>query len=114
VAHARVVQYDVEPVFRDGRVERVAERVRVPDVEFVCDRSTPAHAVERFAAEGATVVAADVDYEGAVATVEGVDGGPTEAGATAGDERRLAIESHTSGCAGWYINTRGDHSRWRS
>ena len=31
-------------------------------------------ATERFVAEGATVVAADVDYEGAVGTVEGVDG----------------------------------------
>jgi len=31
-------------------------------------------AAERFAAEGATVVAADVDYEGAVETVEGLDG----------------------------------------
>jgi len=31
-------------------------------------------AAERFAAEGATVVAADVDYEGAVETVEGIDG----------------------------------------
>jgi NAD(P)-dependent dehydrogenase (short-subunit alcohol dehydrogenase family) len=31
-------------------------------------------AAERFAAEGATVVAADVDYEGAVETVERIDG----------------------------------------
>jgi len=31
-------------------------------------------AAERFAAEGATVVAADVDYEGAAETVEGLDG----------------------------------------
>lgn len=31
-------------------------------------------AVERFAAEGATVVAADVDYEGARETVDGIDG----------------------------------------
>lgn len=31
-------------------------------------------AAERFAAEGATVVAADVDYEGAVETAEGIEG----------------------------------------
>ncbi|MEF8843328.1 MAG: SDR family oxidoreductase [Haloarculaceae archaeon] len=37
-------------------------------------------AAERFAAEGATVVAADVDYEGAVTTVEGID---VEGGAVA-------------------------------
>ena len=108
VAHARVVQDDIEPVVLDGRVDRVAERLGVPDVELVGDRF-PLAVGALDGLHGSLVVHVG-GHDRRALRDEPFRGGPTESRSAAGDERRLAIESHTPGCAGWYIKARGTRS----